>query len=130
MTLVAAGGICPVRTALVEKLLAREEKLMFVFKRCFKLFSATIESVEALANFGFMPDSHRTTVDATKAKFDEVAVEACSKNVSDTDLLKISRNAPKHFTPPEKVRYMEIMTASISEDSQRGLYLYLKFIPF
>ena len=30
MTLVAAGGIYPVRTALVEKLLAREEKLMFV----------------------------------------------------------------------------------------------------
>ena len=31
MTLVAAGGICPVRTAVIEILLAREEKLVFVF---------------------------------------------------------------------------------------------------
>ena len=89
----------------------------------FLLFSAPEESLEALGNFGLMPDTgshHATTVDATKAKFDDIAVAAYSKNVSDHDLIQMSRIAPKRFSPSEKVRFMEIMAASL-EDSQPGL---------
>ncbi|KAL5017914.1 hypothetical protein ScPMuIL_003636 [Solemya velum] len=51
------------------------------------------------------------------AKFDYTAVTAYSKELGDRDLQRLSAAAPKHFSPSEKVRFMELIASSLPSES-------------
>lgn len=78
--------------------------------------------MEALSHIGLLGElskqaqGARVTV-GMGAKFDDSAVRAYSKELGDGDLQRLSAAAPKHFSPSEKVRFMELIASLLPNDS-------------
>ncbi|XP_060564346.1 uncharacterized protein LOC132723606 [Ruditapes philippinarum] len=82
-----------------------------------------LESIKVLSTLNMLDDvinqasqAEHVTV-GVKTKFDNISVTAYSKSMSDEKLTEIAQMAPADMSAKQKVRFMEIVAASM-EDSQ------------